>query len=561
MSAHASAASATDDTVAGGVRRSPSAPGGSGTSSVTGVGHLLRLILRLDRLRLPLWLVGLGGTIMASALAVPPLYDTPEKVAGYATAIGVSPVNYLMSGRQAGLDTLGGIVANEISQVAQVGICLMVVFLVVRHTRAEEESGRAELLRSTVVGRHAATLAGLVYGVASALLIGVITTASMLAAGLAVDGSITYGTGLTLLGVAYTAVTLVAVQISTSARGALGLAGAAVAVGYLLRGVGAMEDNALVWASPFGWAQRMDAFGDERWCPALLLLAATGLLLASAGWLTARRDFGGGLLDTRPGSPRAGWLLHTPFGLVARVQRGLLLGWAIGLTLLGLLYGAVIPTIPDLIASNPDMADVVGASGADEDALVDAFLAYIFVFMAVISCGAVVASVLRLRTEEETGRAEAVLATPVSRTTWLAATTGVAFLAITKITVLMGLGLALGYALGTGEWDQVLPQVGGQLAYLPGTLVIGAFAVALYGLLPRGTGLAWAAVAFVAFQVMLGELLGLPDVVDAISPFSHLAEVPVDDFAVLPFLTLILVASALVGAGWWGYRRRDALTG
>ena len=85
--------------------------------------------------------------------------------------------------------------------------------------------------------------------------------------------------------------------------------------------------------------------------------------------------------------------------------------------------------------------------------------------------------------------------------------------------------------------------------------------MALFGLLPRGTGLAWAAVAFVALQVMLGELLGLPGVVDAISPFSHLAAVPVDDFAVVPFLTLLLVASALVGAGLWGYRRRDALTG
>ena len=197
----------------------------SGTS-VTGVGHLLRLVLRRDRVRLPLWVVGLGGTIVASALAVPPLYDTPEKIAGYARTVGASPVSYLMSGRQVGLDTLGGIVANEISQVAQLGICLMVVFLVVRHTRAEEESGRAELLRSTVLGRDAATLAGLVYGVAAAVLLGAITTISMLAAGLDAGGSLTYGTGLALLGVAYTAVTLVAVQLSTSARGALGLAGA-----------------------------------------------------------------------------------------------------------------------------------------------------------------------------------------------------------------------------------------------------------------------------------------------------------------------------------------------
>lgn len=546
---------------------SPTAPGpqrvpsGSAAGSTAGVPDLLRLVLRLDRVRLPLWLVGLGGTIVASALAVPPLYDTPEKVAGYARAVGVSPVNYLMSGRQAGLDTLGGIVANEISQVAQLGICLMVVFLVVRHTRAEEENGRAELLRSTVVGRHAATVTGLLYGVAAALLIGAITSTSMIAAGLEVGGSLTYGTGLALLGIVYTAVTLVAAQLSTSARGALGLAGAAVAVGYLVRGLGAMEDNALVWVSPFGWAQRMDAFGDERWWPALVLLATTAVLLAAAGWLTTRRDFGGGLLETRPGRPRASRLLFTPFGLAARVQRSLMIGWAVGLVLLGMLYGAVIPTIPDLIETNPEMADYVGAGGAAGDALVDAFLAYIFVFMAVIACGFLVASVLRLRTEEESGRAEAVLATGVSRTGWMAATVGLAFLAVAKLTVLMGLGLAVGYGLGSGEWDQVLPQVGGQLAYLPGTLVVGGVAAAVFGLAPRLTGLAWAAVAFVALQLMLGELLGLPDVVDGISPFWHLAEVPVEDFAVLPSVVLVLLAVALTALGLWGYRRRDAVTG
>ena len=385
------------------------------SSPFTGTRHLVRLILRRDRLRLPLWLVGLGGMIAASALAVPPIYDTPEKIAGYASAVGTSPVSYLMSGRQAAIDTIGGIVANEISQVAQLGICLMVVFLVIRHTRAEEETGRAELVRSTVLGRHAATLAGLLYGVSAALLIGVVTTASMLAAGLDGLGSVTYGVGLTLLGLCYAAVSLVAAQLSTSARGALGLAGAAVAIGYLVRGVGAMQDNALVWASPFGWAQRMDAFGAERWWPALPLVALTAALLGLAAWLTAHRDFGSGVLQTRPGRPHAARFLGTPVGLTMRLQRGLLIGWAIGLTALGLLYGAVIPTIPDLVASNPDIAQFIGASPDAEQALIDAFLRYIFLFMAVISTGFAVTSVLRLRSEEESGRAEAVLATRVPR--------------------------------------------------------------------------------------------------------------------------------------------------
>ncbi len=527
------------------------------TSAFVGTRHLVRLILRRDRFRLPLWVVGLGGMITASALAVPPLYDTPEKIAGYARTVGSTPVSYLMSGRQVGLDSLGGIVANEISQVAQLGICLMVVFLVVRHTRAEEESGRAELLRSTVLGRHAATLAGLLYGVTAALVIGLVTTVSMLGAGLEIRGTLTYGAGLTLLGLCYVAISLVAAQLSTSARGALGIAGALIAIGYLVRGVGAMQENALVWVSPFGWAQSMNAFGSERYWPAALLVLVTLALLVAAGWLTAHRDFAGGVLRTRPGPGRARRSLGTPIGLTFRLQRGLVIGWALGLTGLGLLYGAVIPTIPDLVESNPDIAKAIGVQADAEELLIDAFLGYIFVFMAVISICFAVASVLRLRSEEEAGGAELVLATPVRRSTWLTAALVVSAVGALLQTVLMGLALAVGYALGMGEWDRVAEHVGGQLSFLPGVLVILALTAVVVALAPQWSSWAWAPVAFVFVQVMLGETLRFPEWVDRISPFTHLPEVPVESFSVLPGAVEVVLAGGLALLAFWGYRRRD----
>lgn len=534
---------------------------GTASASFAGSRHLVRLVLRRDRVRLPLWLLGLGGMIASSAVAVPSVYDTPAKVAGYAGAVGASPVSYLMSGRQAGIDTLGGIVANEVSQIAQLGTCLMVMFLVVRHTRAEEESGRAELLRSTVLGRHAATLAGLAYGVCTAAAIGLVTTAAMLSVGLDPLGSTTYGLGLALLGLCYSAVALVAAQVSTSARGALGLTGAAIAVGYLVRGVGAMRDDALVWASPFGWAQRMDAFGTEQAWPALPLLALTAGLLALAARLTAGRDFGGGLLQTRPGRPRASRTLATPVGLAFRQQRGLVVGWAAGLTALGLVYGAVLPTIPDLAASNPDIASVIGASGDVEQVLVDAFLRYVFVFMAVVSTGFAVASVLRLRTEEESGRAELLLSTGTSRTAWVTATAAVTAFGILVIATSTGLGLAVGYALGSGRWDRLAAQIAGQLSYAPAVLLVGGVAFAVAGLLPRWSTAAWAVIAFVFVQVLLGDVLRLPDWVDAASPFWHLSQVPVDAFAPGPLLAEVALTAGLVLAGVWGYRRRAVVSG
>jgi ABC-2 type transport system permease protein len=321
-----------------------------------------------------------------------------------------------------------------------------------------------------------------------------------------------------LLGLFYVAVSLVAVQLSTSARGALGLAGAAIAVGYLVRGIGALQDSALVWASPFGWAQRMDAFGAERWWPACCWWPSRGParscgLAHRTPRLRQRRAAGPSRLTA------AARFLGTPVGLVLRLQRGLLLGWAVGVTALAALYGAVIPTIPDLVASNPDLAGVIGASSDAEQALLDAFLSYIFLFLAVISTGFVIASVLRLRSEEQSGRSEAVLATRVRRSSWLGATVLVAGSGALVLSVLMGLGLALGYGLTSGEWNDVASHVGGQLSYLPGVLLVAAAAVAITAALPRWSLLAWAVLALVFLQLLLAQTLRLPTWLNALSPF------------------------------------------
>ncbi|MFQ6171923.1 ABC transporter permease [Oryzobacter sp. R7] len=527
------------------------------SGTLAGTGHLARLVLRRDRVRLPLWVAGLGGVIAASAAAVPGVYDTPAKVAGYAASVGASPVSLLMSGRQAGIDTIGGITANEISQVAQLGTCLMVTFLVVRHTRAEEESGRAELLRSTVLGRNAAAVAGLGYGVLAAALVGLVTTASMLGAGLDTTGTLAYGLGLTLLGVCYTAVALVAAQLSTSTRGALAIAGGAVAVGYLVRGLGAMRDSGVVWLSPFGWAQALDAFGEERWWPALLLVVATGLLVTVAAGLVARRDLGGGFIHPRPGRARAARSLATPIGLATRLIRGSLVGWAVGLTLLALVYGAVIPTVPDLLESNPDIGQYIGAGSDAEAAVIDAFLRYVLLFMAVLATGFGVSAVLRLRSEEESGRAEQVLATRTSRTGWMGAVLTVAVGGSVALMAVMGAGLAAGYALAGGDRSDALTVVGDQVAYAPAVLVVVAFAAIVVGLAPRFALLAWALAGASALQVLLGQTLRLPDAVQAVSPFWHLPAVPGTALDLVPGTVELLLAAALVALGLWGHRRRD----
>ena len=62
----------------------------------------------------------------------------------------------------------------------------------------------------------------------------------------------------------------------------------------------------------------------------------------------------------------------------------------------------------------------------------------------------------------------------------------------------------------------------------------------------------------VAWVVLLfGDSFELPQWLQDVSPFEHLALMPLQDFRLAPFLGLSLVAVALSAAGQIAFRRRD----
>ena len=196
--------------------------------------------------------------------------------------------------------------AYETTMTALVVTALMVTFLVVRHTRAEEESGRAELLRATVTGRHAATAAAVLVAVGRQSCWWAPWTRPCCSPTTCPPGPRSvHGAELTGVGLVFTAVAAAAAQVTAGARAALGITGAVLGATFLLRGIGDVGDNALTYLSPLGWAQAGQPFGDARWWPILLLVAVAGALLAGTAYLTAHRDEGAGLIQPRPGRPRA----------------------------------------------------------------------------------------------------------------------------------------------------------------------------------------------------------------------------------------------------------------
>jgi len=523
-------------------------------SAVLGTPSLVRLVLRRDRLWLSLWVLGLVGITYGTANAVAATYDTPKEIASYAANLGGSAATIAMSGPPVALDTIGGILVFETSLTLLVGVALMSIFAVVRHTRVEEEVGRTELLAATVVGRHAPLAAAVVVACAVSVLIGVGTAGSMLAQDMPGRAAWVYAGAVTALGWAFAGVAAVAAQLSANARTARGIALAVLGVAFVLRAVGDVRESALTWFSPIGWSQQVRVSDDNRWWPLLASVALVVVLLVAAARLVVRRDVGSGILPARPGPASAAAGLRSPFGLAWRLQRGSILGWAVGIGVIGVVFGSLTREIERMAADNPTLAEYFETTGGDAS---EAFFATALLMMAIGASGFAVSSGLRVHGEESASRLEQVLASAVPRTELMLHWLFVTLLGSAVLVVSGGLGLAIADAVVRGDGSEIPRLVAVSLGYLPGVLVLASLAALLTGWLPKGAAFAWLGVA-VAFVIgWLGPVLDLPGVINALSPFDHLPSMPVDSADPLPLVIVTALAAALTLLGLVGFRRRD----
>jgi polyether ionophore transport system permease protein len=524
---------------------------------MSGFGVLARLMARRDRVVAPVCVLATAGYVLLTTSSFDGLYPTAAERAKFAATVVGNRTFEALYGPPRALDTLGGLVSWRIGSTLGVVVALMSMLIVIRHTRVEEESGRAELVRAGAVSRPAPLAAALGVVAALDLAIAVLAAVPLLAFGLPAAGCIALGASFGAVGLVFAAVGAAAAQVSEGARAARGIAGAVLGGAYLLRAAGDLGAGWLSWLSPIGWAKEVHAFSGERWWPLALCLLAAGAFAALAFWLQAHRDLGAGLLQTKPGPPVAARDLDGVLGLTFRLGRGALLAWTVGMFICGAVLGSVGDGVSDLVDSSQGVEDVLVRNGGD---LVDAFFAAVLTLTALMATGYTISACLRLRGEETGGHAELLLSGPVARLRWAAGALTVALGGTALVLAATGLGAGLGYALAGGEASQIPRLTGAALVSLPAVWVIGALTVALYGLAPRALALAWVALAACVLVWLLGPLLDLPSWVLDASPYQHIPAVPAASLAAGPLLALLAVAAALLTAGLLGLRHRDIPT-
>jgi ABC-2 type transport system permease protein len=526
---------------------------------LAGTGALVRLVLRRDRTRLLVWIGAIVLLVYVSAVSTIEIYPTQADLDLAAAAAEDNPVALAFNGPDQALDTMGGQIAFQVGAFGLALAGLMSVLLVGRATRAEEDSGRLELVRAMPVGRHAPLVASLLVVGGAQVVVAVASALSLVALDQELHGSIVLGGGFLAVGLLFLALTAVTAQVAENPRVATGAAGGVLGAAYVLRGAGDMSGGALSWLSPIGWAQKARPFAGETWWPlGLALVVAIGLGVLAIS-LAERRDFGGGMVAPRPGPASAGAALRSPFALSLRLHRAAAAWWAAATALLGFVYGSLAESVDDLIGDNEAMADLIAS--LQGVSLVDSYLATSLLITALLAAGPALQIAGRLRAEEAELRAEPLLATPTSRTRWMGAHLVVA-LGSTAVAVFVGgLGLGSGHAATGGGAGQVAELTVDGLSYLPALLVVAGVAVLLFGAAPRWTAGSWLVLAACFVIAMFGTLLDLPQWVVDLSPLQHVPPVPASDLRALPLVALTAVALALVGAGLVAFRRRDVVAG
>jgi ABC-2 type transport system permease protein len=529
-------------------------------STLAGTGQLAKLAFRRSRIAVPAWIYILTAVAVGTAYSSDKAFPTLAKRQEFAAGVNGNPSMRALYGPVHDAFSEGSVSVWKVGGIASALVGLMAILLTVRHTRADEESGRLELVSAGVVGRYAALTASLVTVLTTNLILAVLVAVGLVAIGLPVVGSIAFALTWLAIGTMFTAVAAVAAQLTESSRAATGVALAVLGLAYLLRATGdAVGNNGpswLVWLSPLGWTARLGPYSHERWWVLGIVAVFAAVALLVAFTLVGRRDLGSGLLPDRPGPAEAAAGLRSPLALAWRLQRGSLLAWVAGFVVYGAAIGGVTDNMEGMLGgkSGRDMLAKLGGDGT----LVDAFVSTVMAIMALVASAYAVQAVLRLRSEENGGLAEPLLATRVGRVGWAASHIAFAVVGPAILMAVEGLVIGLIHGLRSHDLGTQLPRIlWSALVQLPAVWVLVGITVLLYGVASRFAVVAWGALGLFLMLGELGPLLKLKQWAMDLSPFTHVPKLHGAAMRMAPVIWLMVLAVALTAAGLAGLRRRD----
>jgi ABC-2 type transport system permease protein len=456
--------------------------------------------------------------------------------------------------------TIGGYSAWRVGGTLAIAAAVFGVLAAVRALRADEDTGRMELILSQPVTRWTAFSAAMAAITAGVILLWAAMFAGYVVGGLPAGGSAYLALATASVMPVFVGVGAVVSQLAPTRRIALELGSAAVALFLLLRVIADTAGGAgwLRWATPLGWAEELRPFTGAQ--PAVLLLpsAATVALVLVAWRMAAARDVGTGKLPARDSAPPRLSLLSSPTAQGLRNERGSLIVWTSCFAVFAVILGMVATSI-SAAGISKTIRQQIAKLGSGSIFTPTGYLAFVFIFFMLAVSLFACAQVAAARREEAEQQLETLLALPVSRMRWLG---GRLLLAAGAAAMLSLVAAVLSWAGAASQGVSIsLPRMleAGANCLPVAFLFLGIAALA-YAVVPRASaGISYGLVTVAFVWYLVGALAGVPRwLVDA-TPFAHIGFVPAQPFRTVDALVMVGIGAAAVAAALAVFRRRDLL--
>ena len=538
--------------------------------NIDNTGRLVRFMLRRERIIGIAWIVILVLFSMAIAPGMSGMFDA-EARQNFAASYD-NPVMIAMMGPVYGSDnyTSGAMYSGMMMLWMIIAVAVMNVFLVARHTRADEEKGRGEVVRSLPTGRLATLSAVMITAVIENAILALFTGLAIAATGIesmGFAGSMLYGVVLGVSGLVFASITAVFCQLSSGASSAKGLSFLVLGVFYMLRAAGDMYGmDAVSCISPLGLAQRSQVYIENHLWPILILLLEAVAITAVAFKLNSVRDMDQGFIPARPGRKEAKPGLLSSFGLSLRLLRNTMIIWLIVMFALGASYGSIIGNIYDFVGDSPDYMLILGVPKAIIDtlstdemgAMVSKYFGvFVASMMSLVCLIPLLSAIMKPRGEEKDGRTEHVLSRVVPRVRYLAGYAAIAYAASVILQFATAVGLYGAASTSSANPFTLGELLKANLAYVPAQWMMISVAVLLIGLVPKASGAIWGYFGFTFVASLMGEIIGLPEWLLRLSPMRYIPHIPFDELTFAPLAVLTAITAALTAVGFIFYRKRD----
>lgn len=524
-------------------------------------GILFRHFLKRDWKKIIIWLLGLSlfsGAYLpafeeiAKGSGLLGMFETMQNPAMIAI-VGPTPIT-------TGSDyTIGAMYGQEMLLFCALFAAIISGLHVVSHTRKEEEAGLMELVRSFKVGRLANSLALMLEILLIHLLLVVVTFGIMMSFSIptvTTSGVLVFSLALGYAGILGGVLGLIFAQIMTTSTGANGAFLGVLGGLYLLRATTDISQLSLSKINPLSWTYLTYPFTENKIWPLVAGAILNIFLLGVAFVLEGKRDLGAGYLPEREGRATAKKSLLSVFGLLTRLNRGMIFAWLITFLVMGAAYGSIYGDMQSFLESNELMKAMFTQSGSSLEATFTGTIMTVIVSLGMILPIAVINKTFH---EESTGRFSQLYVSKMTNKKLYIQTMILAFL-VGSLGIFLGtvgLGGAAISSMGKNppiNWSDFF--LGG-FNYWPVLLFFMGLSGIFLGFKPSFGKIVYGYLGYSFALNYFSGILNLPSWLQKTDILSWFKKVPAEKISWSALLVVSLIGLVLIFLGFLGYVKRD----